>query len=328
MYIDIKYVNLLSSRLEKFKRKDDFLWNFRCPVCGDSQRNKSKARGFVFKVKNDLLYKCHNCGLSLPFPRLLEKLDPSLYKEYRMEKFTDNRKKPVDDRKVRKVVSQTPVFDTDIVSSLTPIEKLNNSHPAREYLLNRRLPLDDLFWTDSFMEYTNSVKPGTFDDITTDEGRIIIPFRDKQGVTFGYQGRCLSSTGLRYITVLLQEESPKIFGLNRLNYDKRIYITEGPFDSLFLDNAVAMAGADVSSYSRFLDGHVVFVYDNEPRNAQICSRIAKHISEGDRIVIWPSTIKEKDINDMVLAGHPVKDIVESSVYSGLEATLKFNTWRK
>ena len=328
MYVDIKYVNLLSSRLDKFKRKGDFLWNFRCPICGDSQKNRNKARGFVFKVKSDLLYKCHNCGVALPFPRLLEKLDPSMYKEYRMEKFTDKRKKPVHDKKIKRIVSKAPVFNTDILSSLTSIENLNNSHPAREYLLNRRLPLDDLFWTDSFMEFTNSVKPGTFDDIKQDEGRIIIPFRTKEGVTFGYQGRSLSTTGLRYITVLLQEEAPKIFGLNRLNYDKRIYITEGPFDSLFLDNAVAMAGADISSYSRVLDGSIVFVYDNEPRNPQICSRISQHISQGDSVVIWPNQIKEKDINDMVLAGISVKEIVESSVYSGLEATLKFNTWKK
>ena len=328
MYVDIKYVNLLSSRLDKFKRKGDFLWNFRCPICGDSQKNRNKARGFVFKVKSDLLYKCHNCGVALPFPRLLEKLDPSMYKEYRMEKFTDKRKKPVHDKKIKRIVSKAPVFNTDILSSLTSIENLNNSHPAREYLLNRRLPLDDLFWTDSFMEFTNSVKPGTFDDIKQDEGRIVIPFRTKEGVTFGYQGRSLSTTGLRYITVLLQEEAPKIFGLNRLNYDKRIYITEGPFDSLFLDNAVAMAGADISSYSRVLDGSIVFVYDNEPRNPQICSRISQHISQGDSVVIWPNQIKEKDINDMVLAGISVKEIVESSVYSGLEATLKFNTWKK
>ena len=328
MYVDIKYVNLLSSRLDKFKRKGDFLWNFRCPICGDSQKNRNKARGFVFKVKSDLLYKCHNCGVALPFPRLLEKLDPSMYKEYRMEKFTDKRKKPVHDKKIKRIVSKAPVFNTDILSSLTSIENLNNSHPAREYLLIRRLPLDDLFWTDSFMEFTNSVKPGTFDDIKQDEGRIVIPFRTKEGVTFGYQGRSLSTTGLRYITVLLQEEAPKIFGLNRLNYDKRIYITEGPFDSLFLDNAVAMAGADISSYSRVLDGSIVFVYDNEPRNPQICSRISQHISQGDSVVIWPNQIKEKDINDMVLAGISVKEIVESSVYSGLEATLKFNTWKK
>ena len=326
MYVDIKYVNLLSSRLEKFKRKDDFLWNFRCPICGDSQKNRSKSRGFVFKVKNDLLYKCHNCGLSLPFPRLLEKLDPTLYKEYRMEKFKDSNTTQTTEENVS-IIKQKPVFNVDILSTLTAVENLNNSHPAREYLLNRRLPLEGLFWTDNFKEWTNSVKPGTFDDTRHDEGRIIIPFRDQKGVTFGYQGRSLSSTGIRYITILLQEDAQKIFGLNRLDYEKPIFITEGPFDSLFLENAVAMAGSDADCRS-FGWRDYIWVYDNEPRNRQIVERIAKLISRGDKVVIWPSGIQQKDINDMVLAGVDVQNIVQSNIYKGLTATLKFNQWKK
>ena len=277
MYIDIKYINLLSSRLEKFKRKDDFLWNFRCPICGDSQKNRNKARGFIFRLKSDLLYKCHNCGISMPFTKLLESQDPALYKEYRLEKFKETHPNRIDARKVKRVVSTTPKFKVDILSSLTSIESLNNSHPAREYLLNRRLPLSDLYWTDTFMEWTNSVKPDSFPDTTQDEGRIIIPFKDREGVTFGFQGRSLVSTGLRYITILLVEDAPKIFGLNSLDYDKLVYVTEGPFDSLLIENAVAMAGADATG--RALDGcDCVWVYDNEPRNRQITSRIAKSTS--------------------------------------------------
>jgi transcription elongation factor Elf1 len=327
MYVEIKYLLLLSSRLERFKKVQDYVYRFRCPLCGDSQRNKSKARGFVFKVKTDLLYKCHNCGISLPFPALLEKLDSQLSSEYRLEKFRESNSSKHDMRKVKKIVSTTPKFSVDILSSLTPIQKLNNSHPAREYLLNRRLPLDDLFWTDTFKEFTNSVKSGTFDDTSKDEGRIIIPFRDKEGVTFGYQGRSLEKTGLRYITILLQEDASKIFGLNRLDYDNTIYITEGPFDSLLLDNAIAMAGADVSR-SSVVGGDVVFVYDNEPRNPQITQRIQKHIDSGDSVIIWPKNIREKDVNDMVLAGIDVKNVVKSNTYSGLTAKLKFNDWKK
>ena len=325
MYTEIKYLNMLSPRLEKFKRKKDHLWNFRCPVCGDSQKNKNKARGFVFELKGNLLYKCHNCGYSSPLSKLIELLDPALYKEYRLEKFKDSKRIP--EKKVKNVVKSKPVFKVDILSSLTSIQNLNNSHPAREYLLNRRLPLEGLFWTDTFQEWTNSVKPGTFDDIKRDEGRIIIPFRDQKGVTFGYQGRSLSSTGLRYITILLQEDSQKIFGLNRLHYDQPVFITEGPLDSLFLDNAVAMAGSDVDCRS-FGWSDYIWVYDNEPRNREICNRISNAISAGDKVVIWPDSVKQKDINDMILAGHDVNNIVQQNTYKGLSATLKFNQWRK
>lgn len=325
MYVEIKYLNLLSPRLQKYKQKKRNLWNFRCPICGDSQRNKNKARGFVFEVKGDLVFKCHNCGISMPVGKLIDRIDPVLYKQYRMEKF---QKKPqIDMRKVKRVVSSTPVFKKNILGDLIKIDDLNNSHPAREYLLNRKLPTSALYYTEKFKEWTNSLKPDTFSDTNQDEGRIIIPFRTKEGDVFGFQGRSLSSTGLRYITVLLEEDQPKIFGLDTIDYDKTIYITEGPLDSLFLKNCVAMAGADVS---RFITtgSSTVFIYDNEPRNTEITKRIEKHIGNGDSVVIWPKNISQKDINDMVLAGHNVTDIVESSIYTGLSATLKFNEWKK
>ena len=326
MYIEIKYINLLSPRLEKFKQKAQFLWNFRCPLCGDSQKNKNKTRGFIYMMKGDFFYKCHNCGASTPFPKFLEMLDVALYKEYRMEKFKD-KKRDLPQAKLEEKIKGAPSFTVDILASLDECSDLNNSHPAREYLLNRQLPLEGLYWTDAFKEWTNSIKPGTFDDTSRDEGRIIIPLRDKEGVTFGYQGRSLDNNGLRYITILIQEDAPKIFGLNRLDYARTIYVTEGPFDSLLIENAVAMAGADAASGP--LDGRdCVYVYDNEPRNRQITDRIAKSIQNGDKVVIWPSNIREKDLNDMVLAGHNVQDIVQYNTYSGLSAKLKFNDWKK
>ena len=326
MYVEIKYLNLLSVQLERFKQKKPYLWNFRCPYCGDSKTNKSKARGFVFQLKGDLLYKCHNCQISVPFGKLLQDRDPELYKEYRMEKFVSPQKR--DMRKIKRIVSTTPVFKSrGILDDLTPLNNLNNTHPAKEYILNRRLPTDALYFTEKFKEWTNHVKPGTFQEITQDEPRIIIPFIDKEGSVFGFQGRSIHTTGLRYITILLEEGRPKIFGLNTIDYDKTIYITEGPFDSLLLRNGLAMAGADVSTDCLRGTDHV-FVYDNEPRNVQIVSRISKHISDGESVVIWPSAIKEKDINDMVLAGHNVQEIVASCTFKGLKATLKFNDWRK
>ena len=327
MYTEIKYLNLLSVRLEKFKKKKDYLWNFRCPVCGDSQRNKNKCRGFVFQVKGNLLYKCHNCQFSAPLPKLIEVVDSALYQQYRMEKFKDSKKKRPNMKKVAKVVSQAPVFEIDVTSTLTPVSNLNTEHPAKEYLLQRKLPLEALYYTEKFQEWTNSIKPGTFEDISHDEPRIIIPFKDREGNTFGYQGRSLSDSGLRYITILLQEDKPKIFGLNTLDYEQTIYVTEGPLDSLFIKNCCAMAGADLSGISD-LGSDVVYIFDNEPRNPQIVSRVRKLIDRGQSVVIWPSYINQKDINDMILAGIPVQNVIESNTYKGLKATLKFNEWRK
>lgn len=332
MFTEIKYLNLLSTRLPLFKKKADFLWNFRCPICGDSQKHKNKARGFMFQVKGNLLYKCHNCGVSLPFAKFAEMMDPILYKEYKMEKFKEDnstkKKRPsIDMRKVKKVVSATPKFKVNPLKDLKRIDELNNSHPAREYLLNRKLPTESLYYTDTFKAWTNSVKPGSFEDVSRDEPRIIIPFRDKDGNCFGYQGRSLSSNGLRYITILLEERT-KIFGLDSIDPSKRVYVTEGPFDSMFLDNAIAMAGADVSSCPELSGLDLVFVYDNEPRNPQITDRIQKQIKAGNCVTIWPSDVTQKDINDMVLCGHDVQHIVDNNSYKGLKSTLKFNDWKK
>jgi transcription elongation factor Elf1 len=322
--------------LDKFKRKKDYLWNFRCPICGDSQSNKNKARGFVFPMKNkggqsSLVYKCHNCGASMTLPHLMEKLDPRLYKEYLFEKFAENNTTRIDTKKVRRIVSNKPTFTPKVLDTLTPISKLNNNHPAKEYLLNRKLPIKDLYYTDQFKQWTNSVKPETFEDTSLDEPRIIIPLNDKEGNTFGYQGRCLSSTSeLRYITILLDDTRSKIFGLDRINFNKTIYITEGPFDSLLLDNAVAMAGSDITDCADLYDRRCVYVYDNEPRNRAITDRMSKLIDTGQYVVIWPPLVSEKykDINDMHLAGYDVKQLVKNNTYSGLTATLLLNQWKK
>jgi hypothetical protein len=339
MFTEIKYLNLLSVRLEKFKKKSDYLWNFRCPICGDSRRNKNKARGYVFQVKGKLRYKCHNCGSSLTFDKFIEGQDPALYKQYRLEKFQDSGKPQRNQANLRKVKSATKAFQermndfqfevvrNDTLSSLVKVDSLNNSHPAKEYLLNRRLPTEALYYTEKFQEWVNSVKPNTFPNTDKDEPRIIIPFIDKEGVVFGFQGRSLSASGLRYITILLDEEHPKIFGLNTLDYDSTIYICEGPLDSLLLQNCAAMAGADLSSGWPY-GGECVYILDNEPRNRDMVSRLKKLIERGESVVIWPTTIKEKDINDMILADIPVQEVIQSHTYNGLKATLKLKDWTK
>ncbi len=340
-FVDSKYVNLVSSRLEKFKRTKADLFNFRCPICGDSSKNKTKTRGYLYTVKNNTNFKCHNCGASHTFDKFLEMQDPVLYKQYRMEKFEESGKgkSQQNQASLRKIKTaskafaermndfQFEVLKPNILANLTPVDSLNKSHPATEYLLNRRLPTEDLYFTDKFQEWVNSIKPDTFPSIEKDEARIIIPFINKEGDVFGFQGRSLSNTGLRYITILLDEDAPKIFGLNRIDYGKTVYICEGPLDSLLLKNAVAMAGADLSADWN-LGNDVVYVLDNEPRNRDIVSRLTKLINAGQSVVLWPSTLKEKDINDMVLAGYNPQELIQSNTFTGLTATLKLKDWTK
>ena len=326
-FLDVKFIQLVSPRLTLFTRKKVDLYNFRCPYCGDSQKRKNKARGYLFKIKNNFTYKCHNCGVGRSLANFLKDQDIHLYEQYIMEKFKEGKTgkgtatpSPKFDFKEPKFVKR----DTD----LEKISSLNNSHPARVYLEQRGIEdLDYFYFCPKFKEWTNKQKK-TFDTLRQDSPRIIIPFKDKAGNLFGYQGRSLAPKAkLRYITIMLDEDQPKIFGLDRVNTDEPIYIVEGPFDATFIKNSVAMAGSDVDIRTFGWSNHI-WIFDNEPRNREIVARISKAISRGDQVVIWPKNIQQKDINDMHLAGHDVQTLVQSNVYQGLQATLKFNDWKK
>ena len=319
--VDSKYISLVSSRLQKFKKVKADLYNFRCPICGDSQKNKNKSRGYFYVVKNNTNFKCHNCGASLSLNNFLKKIDTTLYKQYTMEKFKEGHtgKNFVVDQPVLKF--SKPVFRKKV-----DLPKATENDSAKNYLLKRKLNPDKFYYAERFKSWVNTQKK-TFDYTGRDEPRIIILMYDEEKQLIGFQGRALDSSPNKYITIMLQEDAPKIYGLDSINREKPIYIVEGPFDSTFVENGVAMCGADVDVGS-FGWSNYIWVLDNEPRNGEITNRISKLIDRGENVVIWPSNVTEKDINDMVLSGHDVMSMLKSSTYSGLEAKIKFNNWKK
>ena len=326
--IDEHYVRLISARLDKFKQVKSGTYTFRCPYCGDSQKHRNKTRGYFFTKNSGLVYKCHNCGVGRSFGNFLKEQAPDVYDEYVMERY----KKGLTG-KGRNVAD--PVFKIEKPKfkkkgELQSLDRLNNEHPAVGYLLGRQIPKEhfsDLFYTDKFCTWVNTQKP-TFKDVKKDHPRIIIPFIDTNGEWFGFQGRSLNPDDkLRYITIMLDESKIKVFGLNKVDFNKTIYITEGPIDSFYIDNAIAMAGADVD-WDLLTDKEVVFVYDNEKRNKEIVKRMEKAIDKGYEIVIWPDNLQEKDLNDMFIAGHDVQSLVEFNTYSGLQAQIKLSEWKK
>ena len=318
---DTKYIGLVSSRLPKFKKVKADLYNFRCPLCGDSQKQKNKARGYIYAKKADANYKCHNCGASTTFSNFLKTLDPTLYKQYIFEKFqTRNTGKGS--------IFEEPKFDfkKPVFRKKLDLPKASEIKVAKDYLDNRRLDSTKFYYTDKFKEWTNTQKQ-TFDYIGKDEPRIIIPMYDTEQRMIGFQGRSLIPNSVKYITIMIDEEAPKIYGLDKINKEKPIYIIEGPFDASLVENSIAMCGADVDIGSLGWSDYI-WVYDNEPRSREITDRIRKTIDRGDKVVIWPTSIEEKDVNDMILGGHRVMDMLKSNTYSGLKAKIKFNNWKK
>ena len=319
--VDSKFIGIISPRLQKFKRVKADLYNFRCPICGDSQKQKSKARGYIYGIKENVNFRCHNCGASMSLNNFIKQLDPVVQKQYAMEKFKDGFSGG------KNFVVDEPKFDfaAPEFKSKIDLPKASENPDAKEYLVNRNLDPDKFYYAEKFKEFTNSLKQ-TFDDMKYEESRIIIPLFYKKKL-IGFQGRALGSSPVKYITTMLSDSAPKLYGLDEINDEKPIYIVEGPFDSCFLENSVAMCGSDVDIGS-FGWSNYIWVYDNEPRNREIVNRISKTIDRGDKVVIWPSDITHKDINDMSLGGHNVQKLVQSNVYSGLKAKLQFNTWKR
>jgi len=333
-FVDLDYISKIQPRLHQFKKKREYLFNFRCPVCGDSKKSKTKARAYLYRVKNDMFFKCHNCSASHNLANFIKLVDNSLYDRYIVERYKGS--KPTKENNIfdkfksdiKKKLNFTPL------QGLKPFSEIDNKHPAKQYLLNRKIPekfFNKLFLCNKFQAYVNKLKPGTFGKETDkyEHPRLIIPFYDVDDTVFALQGRAFGKEQPKYITLKLYENKQKIFGLERINLHKTLYIVEGPLDSLFLDNCIAAAGADIHLSVEQKD--VVFIFDNEPRNKQIIDRMYKVIDQDYKLVIWPNNIKEKDINEMIMNGHTqtqIKKIISDNTYSGLSAHTKLNSFKR
>ena len=328
-FVDGKYISLLSGSLLKFKQKNN-VYNFRCPICGDSKKNKAKSRGYIYEKNGCYHFKCQNCGVALPFPKFLKEVNPALYEDYQMETFF----KKKEDTLVVPETKKPSHYNVEVFSELISIANLEETSPYKSYVVGRLIPekfYDKLFVTEEFKHFTNKLIPGKFVE-TMDEPRLVIPFFDENKQVIAYAGRSFKKfTQLRYINITLNENKPKLFGIDRWNKNEETVVVEGPLDSLFLNNCIASAGGDLTSVIRDYDkSKFIICYDNEPNSKTTRDKILKVIRQGYRVVIWPNNIKFKDINKMVLEGMKPLDIeriIRENTYSGLESELKFSFWR-
>lgn len=334
-WIENKYATLLSSQLERFKRVNNG-YNFRCPICGDSQKNKFKARGYLLNKDNNLLYYCHNCHHGSNFSNFIQKINPILYKDYALESLNDKSK----DKKPKTIECFTePVFDSSKkpLNKLKKISQLQWDHSVKSYILHRKIPNPyhaQLYYCPDFAAWVDFIMPGVY-NLPKNDKRIIIPFIDKHGVMFGFQGRATSNNNsMRYITIMLDTTAPKVFGLNNADLNKKFYVFEGPIDSMFIDNSIAVAGSDIISVLEKLNidkNKAIICYDNEPRSKEIVSKVQKTIDKGYNVCLWPESIQHKDINDMVMSGKRIADIkllIDQNNYKDLEAKVRCISWKK
>ena len=337
LFTDLKYLKLISSRLPLFKQKSDRLYNCRCIICGDSSAKKNKTRGYFYPAKNNLYYKCHNCGVSMHFGSFLKQLDGFQYNQYVMERYSEGLPAKQPHQKIEdKFKMDEPEFkkseETLLDRLLDRLDTLPEDNEAVQFCLKRKIPREmfkRLYFIPN-MKDIGQLSDKYKEKIITDEPRLVIPFYNHTGQLSGVTCRALRNESLRYVMVKIKENDQLIFGMNELDITKPIYVVEGPLDSLFLPNAIAVGGTTFGKMETtgLPKDKLIMVIDNQPRNKEVCKVIDNIIKKNYNIVIWPQTLEEKDINDMVLSGNDPLKIISNNTFVGLDAQMRFVAWKR
>lgn len=325
-----EFLHRLSSTLRNFKWKTNGA-NFSCPICGDSKKNETKARGYIFEKENLYQYFCHNCGFSSNFSFFLKSVNSLLHTEYLKELFLDKKRTDVIMSSVRPKLLPNRISLTYVKAP--SIDSLDEGHIAKEYVKRRKIPnkyLKELFYVSTFGNWVRKHYDPNYSG--GNDERIIIPFYNGKKQLVAFQGRALSgNTKLRYITIKLSEKAPKIYNFDNVDVKKKIYIVEGPIDAMFLPNAIAVAGSDVTKTLDKLNFDFVFVADREPRNPEIIKKIANMIDRKYKVSLLPESMPGKDINEYILNDYTTNQIVQMIdrfTFEGLQATFQLKMWQK
>ena len=334
LFLDQKYLLLVSNRLPLFKKKKDLTYNCRCIICGDSQKNTRKCRGYFFAYKTDMRYKCYNCDLSLNFSNFLKGQDANLYSQYALEKYSEGHSSV--SNTLPTIKFEEPKFKTSdqklIDKLLVRLDTLPEDNEAVIFCNKRCIPVErfnEIYFIENIKDIVQ-LNDKYKESIRGEEPRLVLPFYDAAGKLTGVTCRAMRGETLRYITVKVQEDVPLIFGMNTVEKNKLVYVVEGPIDSLFIKNSIAVTG---TSFGKLSDlgintNKLVVVIDNQPRNKDVCKVVEKNIDLGYNVVIWPQIILEKDINEMVIAGKNISKILKDNTFSGLTAKAKFYAWKR
>lgn len=343
VYIDRKYLLMISNRLNRFSQKSEDLYNFRCPYCGDSKKNTTKSRGYVYRKSNDYFYRCHNCNYSTTFSKFLSFVDESVYKQYALERYSDGAHKNCNYKKPEFKSMKSDAFEkfkktkgaVNIKNLALPrASELSKDSPAILYLEKRKIPkscYNEIFYAEDFKQFMDSTFPNHDKNLDENDPRIVLCSTNRNGDVTNISGRALGDSKKRYVTIKVSEDK-KVFGLHKMDLNRTIYVTEGQFDSLFIDNCIASGDSNLVGIAKDLDiDNCVLIFDNEPRNKEINKEIVKGIELGYSVCLFPHHIKGKDVNEMVLSGCEIselQEIIKQNTFSGLSAKLAYATWRK
>lgn len=340
LHIQRKYVSNLGTYIDKFKRHSDGVYIGRCPFCGDSQKDLRKRRFYVLEKGDGIMYYCHNCQKSGSLQWLLKTLCPQIYKDMFLETLKESgkyreppRKKIIDEMTIR-IPDENSQREAALKKYKT-CKELPDDHPANVYLSVRKLKnvSGDFYYTEKYGDFARELKLNNAEKLRNDE-RIVLICRDSQGKIIGAIARTLDKNNkLRYISNVISSTIHNFYGLDKVDITKPVYVCEGAIDSFMLKNTVAVCCADLDMIEKVIPDaktRCILISDNERRKKEIMARMGKFIHDGWNVTMFPDSLSEyKDLNDMVVKGglscDDLKNIIDSNVYTGLRAHLKFNT---
>jgi len=335
--LELKYINLVGGRLRNFVQKSPTLYNFSCPICGDSKTKQRRARGYIYEKDGKLLFHCHNCSITMSVPKLIKELDPQLYEQFRLEQLKSERR--METTVLERATFEKPKFhEFKGLDNIRKVSQLPTGHPVKQFVDDRKIPTTyhwKLYAAPQFMTWVNEYAiPGKFDlkALRHDGPRLVIPFLDKNKKCFAFQGRAVTSDGAKYITISLNKNEQILYGRDTVDTNRTIYVMEGPFDSMFIPNSVAVGSSNLLAASKVLPkDKLVLVFDNEPRNKEIVQVMGTAIEHGFKVTIFPDTFTYKDINEAIIAGmqpSDIKKVIDDYTYKGLAALLALKNWER
>lgn len=344
-YIDHKYVNLISVYLSGWKPEGNDIYRFRCPFCGDSQKRKNKRRGYFYTFEESVNFFCHNCGKSISLHSFIKEISPELASQFTFEKFIEPKKRVNQSKEVSHDLFKTDVssrlkMTNKILGRCQRIDGLPKDHPARQFLDKRLIPEEnqkDLYYTDDANVICKSIPRYEEKRFVDDSSCIIIPFFDEEDTLVYLQCRFLAEDAfIRYMTFEVEEESHKIFGINKVDWTKPVWVFEGPFDSMFVPNSIACAGASgLLSEIKYLKSRAkagfILVFDRDyESNYDVFPQLKKAIDLGQSVVMFDRMFPGKDANDAIKSGWDVKQLekyLKDRTCSGLKAKLALTTFK-
>jgi hypothetical protein len=327
------------SHLPRFKQVNNsrqFKLNCRCPVCGDSKKDEHKARFWAYDTGDDILLKCYNCDYVKPIGVYLREYEPELYREFILELRKDRmRSTPVKEPE-KEVPKEEKEPEGIKLIHCDRLDKLPIDHPIVKYAIKRCIPQNKwnrLYFTMKWPSLVNSVNPDTYKS-EKNEPRLVIPIFNERGKIESFQGRALRKDApQKYITIKENENATKIYGLDTAKEGQRVFVLEGPIDSLFVDNSIAITGGSLDLGIIPFKEDRAWIMDNEPRHPDTIKRMKRLVDAGEKVVFWDnSPWNNKDINEMIQYGgatvESIRDYIDNNIESGLMAQLRLKKYAK